>query len=214
MPIIPQQSHLYPTTTTQIFVPPISFKLRYFSIDKVIANENIRHETIRLVYEDESGVTQHKILKREEALALAKSKSKDLIMISPDANPPVCKIQNLKKVISDVARKERTIARNTRVMKEIHLTTAIESNDLKTKVNKIKAFLKDKHQVKVVIMFKPPMTIHKKPVTIDEILVSILTSLEHYVSNVNQLSAVVRTKRELILTPSSKHIPKEADLPK
>ena len=219
IPVIsPQQ--FYPTTTQQTLVSvvaPISFKLvRYFSTDKIIANENIRHETVRLVFEDEQGVTQHKVLKRLEAIEFAKSKSTDLILVSPDANPPVCKLQNLKKFISDTARKERVVARNTRVMKEMHLTTAIEPHDLKTKVNKIKAFLQDKHQVKVVIQFKPPTTIHKKPVTIDEILVSILTTLEHYVSNVNQLSAVVRTKRELILSPSSKPIPKTAntELPK
>lgn len=192
----------------QVIVSTNTSFLRCFSTDKIIANENIRHPTVRLVYLDEEKVTQHKILSRDEAIQFAKSKSKDLILVSPDANPPVCKLQDLKKFISDAQRKERIMARNMRVMKEMHLTTAIEPNDLKTKINKIKSFLQDKHQVKVVIQFKPPMTILKKPVTIDEILVNILTPLEHYVSNINQLSAVVRTKRELILSPSSKPVPK------
>ncbi len=79
----------------------------------------------------------------KEAQAMANSKNLDLVQISPNANPPVCKIMDYGKFRYEQARKEKEAKKNkTIVVKEVRLRPGIEQNDLNTKANNAIKFLK------------------------------------------------------------------------
>ena len=73
----------------------------------------------------------------KEAQAMANSKNLDLVQISPNANPPVCKIMDYGKFRYEQARKEKEAKKKqkTIVVKEVRLRPGIEQNDLNTKAN-------------------------------------------------------------------------------
>ena len=80
----------------------------------------------------------------KEAQAMANSKNLDLVQISPNANPPVCKIMDYGKFRYEQARKEKEAKKKqkTIVVKEVRLRPGIEQNDLNTKANNAIKFLK------------------------------------------------------------------------
>lgn len=114
-------------------------------------NEGIRVNEIRLVGSDDS-----KIIKTRDALNLAIEKGLDLVMISPHAKPPVCKIMDYKKFLYDKSKKEKESKKNQKVVqvKEIRLSATIEENDIVVKANNAKKFIEKGNKVKVSIRFR------------------------------------------------------------
>ncbi|MCH3963812.1 MAG: translation initiation factor IF-3 [Clostridium sp.] len=114
-------------------------------------NEGIRVNEIRLVGSDDS-----KIIKTRDALNLAIEKGLDLVMISPHAKPPVCKIMDYRKFLYDKSKKEKESKKNQKVVqvKEIRLSATIEENDIVVKVNNAKKFIEKGNKVKVSIRFR------------------------------------------------------------
>ena len=92
----------------------------------------------------------------KEAQAMANSKNLDLVQISPNANPPVCKIMDYGKFRYEQARKEKEAKKKqkTIVVKEVRLRPGIEQNDLNTKANNAIKFLKKGDKVKVELRFR------------------------------------------------------------
>lgn len=80
----------------------------------------------------------------------------DLVEISPDANPPVCKIMDFGKYKYEIAQKAREARQNQThiVVKEIRLGLKIEPHDYETKKAHIGRFLKSGDKVKVTVQFK------------------------------------------------------------
>ena len=99
----------------------------------------------------------------KEAQAMANSKNLDLVQISPNANPPVCKIMDYGKFRYEQARKEKEAKKKqkTIVVKEVRLRPGIEQNDLNTKANNAIKFLKKGDKVKVVLRFRGRELGHK-----------------------------------------------------
>ena len=92
-----------------------------------------------------------------EAQILANGKNLDLVKISPNAKPPVCKIMDYGKYkYEEAKKKQKTIA-----VKEIRLRPGIESNDLNTKANNAIKFLKKGDKVKVELRFRGRELGHK-----------------------------------------------------
>ncbi|MEY8001335.1 translation initiation factor IF-3 [Clostridium sp. Mt-5] len=114
-------------------------------------NEQIRVEKVRLVGENEST-----ILKTKEALDMAREKGMDLVMVSPQAKPPVCKIMNYSKFLYEQSKKVKMARKNQKIveMKEIRLSATIESNDIEIKANNARKFLDKGDKVKVSIRFR------------------------------------------------------------
>lgn len=79
----------------------------------------------------------------------------DLVEISPNAKPPVCKLIDYKKFKYLESKKEKESRKNTKSssLKEIRLSPFIGQHDLDTQLKKAKEFLKDSHKVKVNIKF-------------------------------------------------------------
>ena len=99
----------------------------------------------------------------KEAQAMANSKNLDLVQISPNANPPVCKIMDYGKFRYEQARKEKEAKKKqkTIVVKEVRLRPGIEQNDLNTKANNAIKFLKKVDKVKVELRFRGRELGHK-----------------------------------------------------
>lgn len=87
---------------------------------------------------------------------MADEKELDLVMISPGANPPVCKIMDLGKFIYEQSKKDKEAKKKQKVtvLKEIRCSLTIEENDIAIKAKNARKFLLDGDKVKVTIRFK------------------------------------------------------------
>ena len=126
-----------------------------FSIAKLthLINEDIQVEEIRLIGTDGA---QLGIMPPAEALAMAEEQELDLVMISPTAKPPVCKIMDYGKFRFDQMKKEKESRKNQHVveLKEIRMSPGIDTNDLNTKMRNAIKFLKEGNRVKVSVRFR------------------------------------------------------------
>lgn len=123
-------------------------------------NDEIRDKEIRVL--SETG-EQLGIMSAKEAQMMANSKNLDLVKISPNANPPVCKLMDYGKYKYEQARKEKESKKKQKVVtvKEVRLRPGIESNDLNTKANNAIKFLKKGDKVKVELRFRGRELGHK-----------------------------------------------------
>ena len=116
-------------------------------------NEMIRVREVRLI--DDEG-NQKGIVPTLEALKLAKEKDLDLVEVSPNANPPVCKILDYGKYRFEQEKKLRESKKNQKVLKlkEIRMQPKIGPGDLDTKAKHVQEFLDEGDKVKVTIRFR------------------------------------------------------------
>lgn len=96
------------------------------------------------------------IMSRDEALELANERKLDLVNISPNANPPVCKILDYGKYRYELQKREKEAKKKQKTMqiKEIRLSTFIEEHDINVKANTAAKFLKEGDKVKVSLRFR------------------------------------------------------------
>ena len=99
----------------------------------------------------------------KEAQAMSNINHFYFVHISPNANPPVCKIMDYGKFRYEQARKEKEAKKKqkTIVVKEVRLRPGIEQNDLNTKANNAIKFLKKGDKVKVELRFRGRELGHK-----------------------------------------------------
>ena len=90
------------------------------------------------------------------ALEKAYDEDLDLVLVAPNANPPVCKILDYSKFKFEMAKKEKEARKNQKVveLKEIRLSATIDQHDLETKAKNANKFLKAGDKVKVSLKFK------------------------------------------------------------
>ncbi len=96
------------------------------------------------------------IMSARQANALAEEQGLDLVKISPNATPPVCKIMDYSKFCFDQKKREKEARKNQRVVeiKEIRMSPSIDTNDFNTKVKSAQKFLIDGNRVKVGVRFR------------------------------------------------------------
>jgi len=87
---------------------------------------------------------------------LAEEKKLDLVKISPNAKPPVCKIMDYGKFKYEQAKKDKEAKKNQKVntIKEVRLSVNIDVHDMQTKANNAIKFLENGDKVKVSLRFK------------------------------------------------------------
>jgi translation initiation factor IF-3 len=90
-----------------------------------------------------------------DAIKLARDKSLDLIEISPNAEPPVCKIMEYGKFKYEQTKREKLQKKNTHVIevKELQFHPNIEQHDVNTKLNHARKFFQKGYVVKIVMIF-------------------------------------------------------------
>lgn len=113
----------------------------------------IRVREVRLI--DDEG-NQRGIVSTLEALKMARELDLDLVEVSPNANPPVCKILDYGKFRFEQEKKLRESRKNQKVLKlkEIRMQPKIGSGDLDTKAKHVQEFLDEGCKVKVTIRFR------------------------------------------------------------
>jgi len=121
--------------------------------DQTRINENIRAQELRVIDPDGNQIG---ILQRHEALAHAGDFGLDLVEVSPNANPPVCKIMDYGRYKYEQTKKlqEAKKKQTTFQVKEIKLRPKTGEHDLQTKIGHIKKFLGKKDKVKVTVIFR------------------------------------------------------------
>jgi len=122
-------------------------------------NEEIRDKELRVI--DVDGA-QLGILSAEEALKIAFEKDLDLVKIAPQATPPVCKIMDYGKFLFEQQKREKEQRKNQKVIeiKEIRMSSTIDTHDFETKVNQAIKFLKGGDKLKVSVRFRKRTVAH------------------------------------------------------
>ena len=115
-------------------------------------NHQIQAKEVRLLREDG---TQIGVVPLSEALSQAAAAGVDAVEVAPQATPPVVKLIDYKKLLYQLAKKERKekAAAKKVDLKEIRLTPFMAQNDLATKLNRGREFLTDGHKLRVTVKF-------------------------------------------------------------
>ena len=123
-------------------------------------NERIRAREIRVI--DENG-EQLGILVPFEALKLARERGLDLVEISPNAVPPVCRIQDYGKFLYEKDKSDRAARKKQKVIviKEVKFSVNVDEHDYQTKKNQAVRFLTDGDKVKASLRFKGRQMAHR-----------------------------------------------------
>ena len=92
----------------------------------------------------------------QEALRLAEERNLDLVKISPNAVPPVCKLMDYGKFRFEQTKREKEARKNQRVVeiKEIRMSPSIDVNDFNVKLRNAQKFLADGNRCKITVRFR------------------------------------------------------------
>ena len=125
----------------------------FISKDAPQLNGEIRDKELRVI--SETG-EQLGIMSAKDAQKLADAKNLDLVKISPNAKPPVCKIMDYGKFRFEQAKREKENRKKQKIVetKEIRLSINIDIGDFNTKVNQARKFLSKGDKVKVSIRLR------------------------------------------------------------
>lgn len=104
------------------------------------------------------------VLPVREAQKLANEHKLDLVEVSPNADPPVCRIMDFGKFRyqESVRRKEARKNQHRQVVKEIKFHANVDNHDLQTKLDKIRDFIGKGHKVKVTLQFRGRENAHRE----------------------------------------------------
>jgi translation initiation factor IF-3 len=123
-------------------------------------NERIRAREIRVI--DENG-EQLGVMAPFEALKMARERALDLVEISPNAVPPVCKIQDYGKYLYEKDKSDRAARKKQKVIviKEVKFSVTVDEHDYQTKKNMAIRFLNEGDKVKASLRFKGRQMAHR-----------------------------------------------------
>ena len=116
-------------------------------------NEEIRAKEVRIIGDDGEQIG---VLATSKALEMAYEKDLDLVLMAPNAEPPVCRIMDYGKYRFERDKKEKEARKKqtTVEVKEIQLSCRIDTHDSETKVKHAHRFLGDGNKVRVVVKFR------------------------------------------------------------
>ncbi|BAT72082.1 translation initiation factor IF-3 [Thermosulfidibacter takaii ABI70S6] len=118
-----------------------------------MANEQIKVKEVRVISPDGR---QLGVMPTKEALNLARDAGYDLILVAPNANPPVCRMMDLGKYKYELKKKAKEAKKKQRVIevKELRFRPKIEEHDYQVKLKHAREFLGDGDKVKIVMRFR------------------------------------------------------------
>jgi translation initiation factor IF-3 len=173
-------------------------------------NERIRAREVRVI--DEAG-NQLGILPPFEALKIARERGLDLVEVSPNAVPPVCRIQDYGKYLYEKDKSERAARKKQKVItvKEVKFSVTVDEHDYQTKKNQAVRFLGDGDKVKASLRFKGRQMAHR------ELGYNIINRLIQDIGDAGTVEFMPRmegTTLHAILAPGKKEAPKKPAAPK
>ena len=150
---------------------------------------------------DENG-QQLGIMSSREANALAQERHLDLVEISPQANPPVCKVMDYQKYLYEQKKKAKEIKANSAktTVKEIHMGPQTDDHDFNFKCNHAIKFLKDGYKVKLMVTFRGRSIIYKDQ---GELLLLRFAQQLEEVGKVDQLPTLLGKNMTMMISPKS-----------
>ncbi|MBR2105476.1 MAG: translation initiation factor IF-3 [Bacteroidales bacterium] len=168
---------------------------------KHFINESIKAREVRLVGENIED--NNKVVSTREALRLAEEQGLDLVMITADANPPVCKIVDYSKFLYQLKKKLKEQKANTKKteVKEIRFGPQTDDHDFDFKLNHAKRFLADGDMVRAYVFFKGRSIVYKEQGEI--LLLKFATQLEG-IGKVDRMPALEGKKMIMLISPIKK----------
>lgn len=163
----------YRKENTQFFKPKKDFGPR--------RNEYIRVPEVLVIDQEGNNLGA---LKTYDALKLARDAGLDLVEVSPNVTPPVCRIIDFAKYIYEQKKKERKSRVVTKLLKEFEFSPVIDIGDKQTRIRRAKEFLNDGHQVRLIMLKKAKKKKGRKsqflPQLASEVFADILTNFTDY----------------------------------
>ncbi|MDR1721048.1 MAG: translation initiation factor IF-3 [Endomicrobium sp.] len=140
-------------------------------------NQFIKEPEVRLI---DSDGTMIGIFETAEALLKARAKGLDLVEISPQATPPVCKIINFSKFRYELKRKEKEIKKKQKVshIKEVRIRPRISEHDLEVKIKRAREFIAGGDKVQFTFMFLGREIRHK------DLIIKLLDKIKEFLTDV------------------------------
>lgn len=162
-------------------------------------NELVKHPEVRLVGENiEPGIYTSK-----QAMDIALEKGLDLVEISPNATPPVCRIVDYNKFLYEKKKKEKEIKAHAKKVevKEIRFSPNTDDHDVEFKAKHAENFLKEGNKVKTYMMFRGRAIVFKERGEL--LLLQFADRLKDF-AVVEQLPTLEGKKMMMTLAPKSK----------
>lgn len=126
----------------------------------MIINEQIRAQELRLIGKDGEQIG---VVSRNEALKIAEQAELDLVLVSPNAKPPVARVIDYGKYRYEQQKREKEQRKNQKTIsvKEIRLSPTIDDHDFNTKLRQARSFIEGEDKVKVSVRFRGRAITHK-----------------------------------------------------
>ena len=163
-------------------------------------NEDIEASTVRLVSDDG---TQVGIVGLQQALDLAREKTMDLVEISPDAEPPVCKIMDYGKHVFDLKKKtamQKKKQKQTQV-KEMKFRPGTDEGDYQIKLRNVTRFLENGDKAKITLRFRGREMAHQ------DLGIAMVKRIEHDLEDIAQVEQYPKLEGRqmtMVFAPKSK----------
>ncbi len=161
--------------------------------DEYRINENIETSEVRLIDQDGEMVG---VVTFADALERAAEAGLDLVEVSPNATPPVCKILDYGKFKYEAQKKANLARKKQRVIdvKEIKMRPNIDDNDYNTKMRKVHSFLAEGDKVKITMRFRGRELAHQ------DIAMNVLTRVRDEVGETAKIEQFPRMEgRQMIM---------------
>lgn len=148
--------------------------------NKININQKIRAKEVRVIAPDGEQIG---IIPIKEALAAAAEAGLDLVEVSPNANPPVCKIMDYGRYRYEQTKKKQVAKKkqSTFQLKEIKVRPKTGEHDLQVKIGHIKKFIDKKDKVKVSVIFRG------REITLSELGMAVLQKIIEETEDIAQV---------------------------
>lgn len=168
-------------------------------------NEQIRAKEVRIVGDDN---IEAQVLPIFQALKMAEERELDLVEISPNAQPPVCRIIDYSKFLyQQKKRQKEQKAKQVKVnVKEIRFGPQTDDHDYNFKLKHAKGFLEDGDKVKAYVFFKGRSILFKEQGEV--LLLRFANDLEDF-AKVDQMPVLEGKRMTIFLSPRKKEVPKK-----
>ncbi|KAA6326799.1 Translation initiation factor IF-3 [termite gut metagenome] len=169
-------------------------------------NEQIRAKEVRIVGDE----TESQVYPIFQALQMAEHAGMDLVEISPNAVPPVCRIINYSKFLYQLKKRQKEQkAKQVKVnVKEIRFGPQTDEHDYNFKLKHAKGFLEDGDKVKAYVFFKGRSILFKEQGEV--LLLRFANDLEEY-GRVDQMPLLEGKRMIIFLSPKKRDVPKKRD---
>ena len=165
----------------------------------MMVNDGIRARELRLIDQDGE---QLGVKSKAEALKIAEQANLDVVLVAPNAKPPVARIMDYGKFRFEQQKKEREASKKQKVInvKEVRLSPTIDLNDFNTKLRNARKFLEKGDKVKASIRFKGRAITHKE---IGQKVLDRLAEETKDIANVEQQAKMDGRSMFLVLAPKN-----------